>query len=64
MIKVNRIILLASIFYFSVFSIGNADTLEKELNEVNKLRNSEKTPFEQAENMCNELLEKYANNDK
>jgi len=59
MIKVNRIILLASIFYFSVFSIGNADTLEKELNEVNKLRNSEKTPFEQAENMCNELLEKY-----
>jgi len=59
MIKVNRIILLGSIFCFSIFTIGNADTLEKELNEVNKLRNSEKTIFEQAEKMCNELLEKY-----
>lgn len=63
MIKVDRIILLVSIFYLSVFSIGNAKTLvgelEKELDELKKLHLGEKTPFEQAEKKCNELLEKY-----
>ncbi len=59
MIKVRKIILLGSIFYFLFSSIGNAETLEKELHEIDKLRMGEKTPFGQAENKCNELLEKY-----
>lgn len=38
---------------------ADSKTLEKELHEIDKLRLGEETPFEQAENMCNELLEKY-----
>jgi tetratricopeptide (TPR) repeat protein len=42
-----------------IVSTTDDKTLEKELDELKKLHLGEKTPFGQAENMCNELLEKY-----
>lgn len=60
MIKVRKTILLGSIFCFLVlYSIGSAKTLEEELYQVDKLRMGKKTPFDQAEKKCNELLERY-----
>ncbi len=60
MLLVKRTILLNFLCLFGIFfCISEAETLEKKLNDIDKLRTGFDTNVEEAERRCNELLKEY-----
>ena len=60
MSQIRRTILLSGLIVFLVAChVASAKSLDEELYEVDKLRAGFNTPFDEVEERCNELLQKY-----